>query len=183
MTPPTAVRSALEEHRSPASDVPFTQPARRVRLPALGHPAMPPRRAALSLGQAKPVLERLYRQFDRVESAADPIHLVRRYSRSRGPGGRRLLRDGPGIRTGGQRSGIDRGAAPHHGRLTGQVRAAFRTDTAGPFAHIVPTPLDRWRRPGDALRDPATDDRFRWLNRGVLSPRVSIRCGRCRIGP
>ena len=40
---------------------------------------MPPRRAALPLGQAKPVLERLYRQFDRVESAADPIHLVRRY--------------------------------------------------------------------------------------------------------
>ena len=41
---------------------------------------MPRRRAALSLGQAKPVLERLYRQFDRVGSAGDPIHLVRRYA-------------------------------------------------------------------------------------------------------
>ena len=80
MTRPTAVRSAPEEPRSPASDVPFTQPARRIRQPALEHPAMPPRRAAMPLGQAKPVLERLYRQFDRVESAADPIHLVRRYA-------------------------------------------------------------------------------------------------------
>ncbi len=38
-----------------------------------------PARSVRSLRAAKPALERLYRQFDHTESAADPVHLVRRY--------------------------------------------------------------------------------------------------------
>ena len=41
---------------------------------------MPSRRPVLKLRNAKPVLEHLYRQYDQVESATDPVHLVRRYS-------------------------------------------------------------------------------------------------------
>ena len=41
---------------------------------------MPPRHPVPKIAHAKPVLERLYRQYDRVESATDPVHLVRRYS-------------------------------------------------------------------------------------------------------
>ena len=40
---------------------------------------MPQRRAVPSLGDAKPVLEQLYQQFDHGPSVADPVHLVRRY--------------------------------------------------------------------------------------------------------
>ena len=43
-------------------------------------PSRPRRaRSARSLRATKPVLDRLYQQFDNTESAADPVHVVRRY--------------------------------------------------------------------------------------------------------
>jgi hypothetical protein len=67
-------------------------------------PAVPRRRAnhrVLTPASRPGLQERLdtvYRTFDHVDSALDPVHIVRRLRLARGPRGRRLLRRGAGLR-------------------------------------------------------------------------------------
>ena len=118
--------------------------------------------ASRGLGTLASSLERLYHDYNREDSAADPVQLVRPFSRPEDREIAGVLRRGAGVRPRRQRAGLDLDALPNHGRPAGAVRARA------------------------SIRHSRTPSCARWCidGRGAsTSPRCSGSFGRCSIGP
>ena len=114
-------------------------------------------------------LDALYASFNCVDSATDPIQLVRRFDESRRSRSRGILRRGAGVRACRERAAVDRAAVRGDGTVAGGVRASVRSAAAGARSEAARSPLDEGRRSHRARHHPSADAAERDRSRRFFS--------------